>query len=232
MQFFKSVMPAARLRSLLRPLALSLIVVSVTACAMPGSMTMDHGNHANGHGDEPGVMEHDMMEHDEEMADTDVDHGHGAHGEMHEADTPFDAQFIDGMIEHHQGALDMAEEVIATSERAELLAFAQEIIDAQAHEIEMMNEWRAAWYPDLPPTGGMHVHMGDMEIADDPDKPFDQRFLEAMIGHHIGAIDMAVAALEEAEHEELRALAIEVIAVQQAEIDQMRAWLAEWFDVE
>lgn len=152
------------------------------------------------------------------------------HGAMHgDPSAPFDAQFIDSMIEHHQGAIDMAEQVLAESERSELRELAEAIIAAQAGEIEEMTTWRQAWYPDLPPTTGMDMGMGDMEIGADESKPFDQRFLEAMISHHEGAIDMAKMAQEMAEHEEIKTLAAAIIAAQEAEIEQMRAWLAEWF---
>lgn len=143
--------------------------------------------------------------------------------------TPFDAQFIDSMIEHHQGAIAMAEQVLAESERSELRQLAGEIITAQTSEIEEMTTWRQAWYPDLPATSGMDMGMGEMEISADESKPFDQRFLEAMISHHQGAIDMAKVAQERAEREEIRTLAAAIIAAQEAEIEQMRAWLAEWF---
>ncbi|MCL4859749.1 MAG: DUF305 domain-containing protein [Caldilineaceae bacterium] len=152
------------------------------------------------------------------------------HRAMHgDPSAPFDAQFIDSMIEHHQGAIDMAEQVLAESERPELRDLAEAIIAAQAGEIEEMTAWRQAWYPDLPATGGMDMGMGDMEISADESKPFDQRFLEAMISHHQGAIDMAKMAQEMAEREEIQTLAAAIIAAQEAEIEQMRAWLAEWF---
>lgn len=57
---------------------------------------------------------------------------------------------------------------------------------------------------------------------------FDQAFLEGMIPHHQGAIDMANAALKNAKHEELKALATAIIDSQQKEIDQMKAWMAAW----
>jgi uncharacterized protein (DUF305 family) len=150
---------------------------------------------------------------------------------MMEADpsTPFDAQFIDSMIEHHQGAIAMAEQVLAESERSELRQLAEQIIADQTGEIAEMSVWRQEWYPDLPATSGMDMGMGDMEISADESKPFDQRFLEAMIAHHQGAIDMAKVAQERAERAEIRTLAAAIIAAQEAEIEQMRAWLAEWF---
>jgi uncharacterized protein (DUF305 family) len=155
---------------------------------------------------------------------------HTDHSTM-EADpsTLFDAQFIDSMIKHHQGAIAMAEQVLAESERSELRQLAEEIIAAQTGEITEMTAWRQDWYPDLPPTSGMDMGMGDMEISADESKPFDQRFLEAMISHHQGALDMAKMAQEMAEHDEIKTLAAAIIAAQEAEIEQMRAWLAEWF---
>lgn len=134
------------------------------------------------------------------------------------------------MIVHHEGAIAMAEPVLAESERPELRQMAEAIIAAQQTEVEQMRAWRAEWYPDLAETMGMD--MGQMEIDADEPKPFDQHFLEAMIDHHEGAVGVAEAALDNAEHEELRSMSEEIIAAQQAEIDQMRGWLSEWFGVQ
>jgi uncharacterized protein (DUF305 family) len=147
------------------------------------------------------------------------------------SDAPYDALFIDGMIEHHAGAVTMAEEVLAESERPELLEMAEAIIATQTAEIEQMQAWRSEWFPDLPPTDGMAMEMGAMSISTDSGVPFDQRFLEAMISHHEGALHMAEDALASSEREEIRTLAEAIIATQTAEIEQMRGWLSEWFGV-
>jgi uncharacterized protein (DUF305 family) len=144
---------------------------------------------------------------------------------------PFDAQFIDSMIEHHQGAIDMAEQALAQTEHQEIKTLAETIIAAQTQEIDEMTAWRQSWYPDLPATGGMEMGMGNMKISTDESKPFDQRFIEAMISHHQGAIDMAKMAQQMAEHQEIRTLAAAIITAQQAEIEQMRGWLQEWYGV-
>jgi uncharacterized protein (DUF305 family) len=102
---------------------------------------------------------------------------------------------------------------------------AEEIMAAQSQEIEQMTTWRQEWYPDLPPTGGLDMGMGEMKISAEESKPFDQRFMEAMISHHQGAIEMAQVARQMAEHEEIRTLAETIIAAQQAEIEQMQRWL-------
>ncbi len=128
-----------------------------------------------------------------------MDHGAAA------SDIPFDAQFIDSMIEHHQGAITMAELVLAQeSSMKNCSRWPNAIISAQQGEIDQMKAWRAAWYPDLPVSTGMGMDMGEMVIADDATIPFDQRFLTAMISHHSGAIMMAESALTQAEHVEIR----------------------------
>lgn len=155
---------------------------------------------------------------------------HGDHGQMTmDPDIPFDAQFIDSMIEHHEGAIVMAQEALDNSEQSDLRTLADAIILAQTSEIEEMQAWREAWFPDLPPTEGMGMAMGEMEIADDAGKPFEQRFIEAMISHHQGAIDMAEMALQMSEREEIRILAEAIIAAQDAEIEMMQGWLEEWY---
>jgi uncharacterized protein (DUF305 family) len=172
----------------------------------------------------PMMTETDMM--------TGTEMGGMDHGTINMAPSqPFDAQFIDSMIPHHQGAIAMAEQALEQAGHAELKQMAEAVIAAQTQEIEQMTAWRQAWYPDLAPTGGMGMSMGDMELSGDESKPFDPRFLEAMIAHHQGAIDMARMAQQMAEHEEIRTLADAIIAAQQTEIEQMRGWLQAWYGV-
>lgn len=75
----------------------------------------------------------------------------------------------------------------------------------------------------------MGMSMADMwamlegKTGDDLDKAF----LEWMIPHHQGAIDMAEY-LVNAKNPELKQMWIEIIEAQQAEINQMETWLIEW----
>jgi uncharacterized protein (DUF305 family) len=214
-------MPAIA-RSMSLALVSVLLLLLTSACTV---VVMDHDNI------DPGAMHAAPAEGTAEPVE-EAPSAHADHGAHADSNLPFDAQFIDGMIEHHQGAVDMARQVLAESERPELLALAEAIIAAQEAEIAQMLAWRDAWYPDLPATTGMAMDMGEMEISADASIPFDQRFLTAMISHHLGAVDMARMALEMAENEEIRALATAIIVDQEAEIAQMRAWLLEWYDVE
>ncbi len=153
------------------------------------------------------------------------------HGSMPMAsgDVPYDAQFIDSMIEHHQGAIQMAEQALQEAERQEIRDLSQAIIRDQQREIEQMQAWREAWFPDLPMTSGMGMEMGDMEISADQDQPFEQRFIAAMIAHHNGAIAMARDAIANAEREEIRQLAQAIVQAQETEVTQLEAWNREWF---
>ena len=150
-------------------------------------------------------------------------------GMMEMGSAPFDAQFIDSMIEHHRGAISMAEQALTESEREEIKQLAQNIITSQQQEVEQMTAWRQQWYPDLETTGGMGMDMGEMELDADTGKPFDQRFITAMIAHHSGAISMAREALTKAERAEIKQLAQTIITAQEAEVQQLQTWNTQWF---
>lgn len=57
----------------------------------------------------------------------------------------FDEAFIEGMIPHHQGAIDMAKAAQASAKHAEIKAMAEDIITAQQSEIDMMKQWQKDW---------------------------------------------------------------------------------------
>lgn len=177
-----------------------------SASATPVASGMDHGTMP---GASPGM-----------------DHGHMGPAT---GGAPYDAQFIDSMIEHHEGAITMAQDALKQSQRAEIKQLAQNIIDSQQQEIEQMTTWRQQWYPGLAPTGGMGMDMGDMTVGGDAGQPYDQRFITAMIAHHNGAIAMAQDALTRAEHPEIKQLAQAIITAQESEVAQMQQWQKDWF---
>jgi uncharacterized protein (DUF305 family) len=153
------------------------------------------------------------------------------HGVIPAEGQPYDAAFIDSMIVHHEGAIIMANQALEQAERQEIKDLANEIVSAQEAEIGQMKEWRTEWYPELAETSGMAMDMGPMEVPAG-DAPFDQRFIQAMIPHHEGAIAMAQDALQNAEQQEIRDLAQAIIDAQEAEIAQMRQWLSAWYGIE
>ena len=149
-----------------------------------------------------------------------------------------DEMFATMMIPHHEQAVEMSDMLLAkdgvTPEVAEL---AQQIKDAQAPEIEQMKQWLTAWgapYDDSGMGGMDHGNMGDGMMSDDDMAALDSAtgaeaarlYLEQMILHHEGAIDMAKAELKDGSNPDALALAEAIVTTQSAEIDTMRKLLA------
>ena len=57
----------------------------------------------------------------------------------------FDAAFITAMIEHHEGAIDMAKLAETRAEHDEIKQLSQDIITAQEGEIAEMKQWQQQW---------------------------------------------------------------------------------------
>ncbi len=151
------------------------------------------------------------------------------------ASAPYDLQFIDTMIAHHTGAVEMAKMVDGKTQRTELKAFAQKIIADQNKEIAQMKEWREKWFAGKPAAKNMEMpgmmdsmKMDMSKLSAAKDKEFDLLFIEMMIPHHAGATTMAKEALQKSEKPEIKTLATNIIKEQEAEITQMKVWKSEW----
>lgn len=152
------------------------------------------------------------------------------------ASAPYDLQFLDTMIVHHQGALNMAEPALMKAHHAELLTLAKNINSSQKQEIEQMREWRDKWFPKAAPAINMELpgmadsmkemnyKQFDMLFGND----FDLEFIKQMIPHHAGAVQMANEARQRSTREEIKTLSNAIIKAQQAEIDQLKEWQAAW----
>jgi uncharacterized protein (DUF305 family) len=68
----------------------------------------------------------------------------------------FDKAFITGMIEHHQGAIDMARLAQDNAKHKEIKKMSEEIVSAQSKEIDMMQTWQGDWgYKNVPTSHEM-----------------------------------------------------------------------------
>ena len=63
------------------------------------------------------------------------------------ADSTYDRRFIDMMIPHHQGGVEMARSAMQNASHSEIKELAGTIAVDQEREIAEMTKWRAAWYP-------------------------------------------------------------------------------------
>jgi uncharacterized protein (DUF305 family) len=59
---------------------------------------------------------------------------------------PFDREFINQMVPHHQMALMMAQMVLSGSDRPEIQDLARSILKTQSAEIQQMRDWYRSWY--------------------------------------------------------------------------------------
>ncbi len=82
--------------------------------------------------DEDGAMMHSM---DEMLL--------GFRGKTGEA---YEEAFLRGMIVHHIGAINMAEELLEQTDRPELVKLANDIINSQSNEEEQMRSWLSEWF--------------------------------------------------------------------------------------
>ncbi|OGE83498.1 MAG: hypothetical protein A3B10_03645 [Candidatus Doudnabacteria bacterium RIFCSPLOWO2_01_FULL_44_21] len=153
-----------------------------------------------------------------------------------------DEHFIDQMIPHHEDAITMAELAKQKAEHQEIKDLAADIITAQNAEIEQMRQWRRDWFG----IGGLFIPqamahnmehglnmglMGDLSDLEDLEnaKPFDKKFIEAMIPHHQMAVMMAQMLWQTTQREEMKKISDDIITAQNAEIEQMRTWYKAWY---
>lgn len=148
-----------------------------------------------------------------------------------------DVEFAQGMIAHHEQAIEMAEIALDPNigASAEVVDLATRIKGAQDPEVNLMTEWlTAAGEPvamdaseghDMSSMEGMMTaeQMDAMAAMMGPE--FDQMWLEMMIAHHEGAIAQSQTVKANGSNADVLALADQIITAQQAEITEMQALL-------
>ena len=141
-----------------------------------------------------------------------------------------DRAFVAAMIPHHESAVEMAKIAQQRGESAFVKELADDIVSTQTEEISTLRREDEALDIAGVKKGSLGVPEHAMGMDDDPAelksaKPFDKAFLEMMIPHHVGAIEMAKAEQAKGKDPELKALAGEIITAQEREINEMREHL-------
>ncbi|MEV8360705.1 DUF305 domain-containing protein [Streptomyces niveus] len=162
-----------------------------------------------------------------------------------------DVAFAQGMIPHHEQAVEMSALADGRASGAEIKTLAAEIEKAQDPEITTMRSWLKAWgEPESADgsepgmnhgsggshgaedssggSGGAHGMMSDRDLVDltaAKGVDFDRKFAELMIKHHDGAITMARDQRKNGESGKVKKLAADVIKAQTAEVEQLNTLL-------
>jgi uncharacterized protein (DUF305 family) len=154
-----------------------------------------------------------------------------------------DVAFVTDMIPHHQQAVVMSKLAPDHSNNPAVIKLAADISAAQGPEIETMKvflvQWKEGGSDSGDGTDGPQGH-GDMgatpmhgmvdqatmtKLETLNGAEFDQLWLNSMIGHHEGAIEMANTEIANGANTDAKQLAQEIVTGQQAEIVQMKQML-------
>lgn len=142
-----------------------------------------------------------------------------------------DVAFAQGMIPHHQQAIEMSEMALRQAAITEVKDLATRIRVAQEPEITKMTGWLEDWGQPVQAEHGEHMgpgmlseaKMSQLRQASGP--AFDRLFLEGMIRHHEGALSMSQQELDNGQFPDAKGLARQIIDAQRAEITEMRRLL-------
>ena len=166
---------------------------------------------------------------------TNLSMNHDGHGSMMSEEEATGAysddelMFASMMIPHHEQAVTMSELALENTTNPDVIALATAIRDAQGPEIKQMQSWLDQ--SDYSGTHAGHMDMGGMlsdeelaKLAIAKGAAFDRLYLEGMIAHHEGAIEMA-SMIKDSTKAEVKTLYENIVTSQRAEIEAMKALL-------
>ena len=139
-----------------------------------------------------------------------------------------ESMFAEMMIPHHQQAVEMSDLALSKSTNPSVLDLAKRIKNAQSAEIIQMQSWLGGESSNSMMSDHSGHSMGGMLTDEELSKlesasgaEFDKLFLEGMIAHHEGAIDMS-RMIKDTTTKEINAFGVNVVEVQSAEIREMK----------
>lgn len=142
-----------------------------------------------------------------------------------------DLMFAQLMIPHHQQAIDMSNLALKNNASLSVKVLARDVISAQKKEIAQMKYWltsaKASSMMDHSMEMGGMLNESEMKTLKSlKGTRFSKAFLEAMIKHHLGALEM-VKYLNGAKNPEAKALGMSIKAAQSGEISIMKKMLSK-----
>ena len=140
-----------------------------------------------------------------------------------------DVEFIDAMVPHHEMAVMMADMVLDKGADAHVKDMAQMMKDAQNTEIDELKATRKrlTGSDEVPEMHDPHMDEDMDTMMDAEGAALDRLFLEHMLPHHAGAIQMAHNALPNLKEANLETMAGMIIGSQSEEIGMIHDMLME-----
>ena len=139
--------------------------------------------------------------------------------------------FAQGMIPHHQQAIEISKMALKNGVSPEVKKLAKEIISAQGKEISQLKYWLTATKSSM--TMDHDMSMNGMLSKNElttlkklKGSKFDTAFLKAMIAHHEGALEM-LSLLARTKNSESKKIATDILTGQSVEITVMKKLLAK-----
>ncbi len=141
-----------------------------------------------------------------------------------------DRAFVAEMVPHHESAVRMATVAQQRGEHDEIKELAGEIIESQNAEIQTMNGLARQFDEAGIEKGelGVPMHQMGMDMNTamlETAQPFDRAFVDMMIPHHQGAINMAEVELQYGDSDEMKEMARKIIDAQKQEIAELTQFI-------
>jgi len=142
-----------------------------------------------------------------------------------------ETMFAQGMIPHHQQAIDMSNMALKNSSNPEVKKLAKAIISAQGKEMAQLKYWLTATKSSMTMDhdmgmSGMLPDSAVTALKKLKGSKFDTAFLQSMIAHHEGALEM-VSMLDRTKNSEAKKIATDIQKGQSSEITLMKKLLAK-----
>ncbi|QQS60837.1 MAG: DUF305 domain-containing protein [Candidatus Moraniibacteriota bacterium] len=142
------------------------------------------------------------------------------------ADHWLDLRYINAMIEHHRGAMLLANQALKYTERKEMKELAGKVLTDEPLAIAELYEWKKQWY-------------GDKKTVRDPvvsnlgtyDEKFDLRFLNALIAHHEAGFIMTSDVKKKSSRTEILNNADVVDVFLSTTLKIFKDWRKEWYSI-
>lgn len=148
---------------------------------------------------------------------------HGSNMEAAASANLKEHQMINMILDHHQEALFVASQAAAKSPRPQVREFGQVLVQAKTADIQTLMNWKKTWYNDRAKPKDGSLNLGS------PDDTFDLRFLNALEGKIVGALEMGRQVLMTSTRGEFLTWASELMRVQSGVLNQVRQWRQDWY---